>query len=352
MLDALARALAAERLPAIWVLELSSFQLALTQGFAPDAATVLNLSPDHQDWHASLASYIAAKRRILGPGTWVVSNRADPATEPDPVAAPAPERQRGRRRQMPALRRTSSFGLDRPQEPGDLGIVRDGALAWLALGEADESSDNSARAAGEPVPLSLRRLMPAEALRIQGAHNHQNALAALALGLAVGAPLAPMLRALREYRGEPHRCQLIARVAEVDYFDDSKGTNVGASVAAIDGLARPLVLIAGGEGKGQDFGPLAPAVTRHARAVLLIGRDASLIGQALAATGRSIEYCDSLEAAVSRAAAIAQPGEAVLLSPACASFDMFRSYVHRGEVFAALVQRLADEAGTPMEVLC
>jgi UDP-N-acetylmuramoylalanine--D-glutamate ligase len=351
MLDALADALAAEHLPAIWVLELSSFQLALTQGFEPDVATVLNLSPDHQDWHASLASYLAAKRRVLGPATWMVSNRADPATSPDPVAAPAPEKQRGRRRQTIALRRASSFGLDRPREPGDLGIVRDGALAWLAIGEADESIEGG-RVAGEPISLSLRRLMPAEALRIQGAHNHQNALAALALGLAVGAPLAPMLRALREYRGEPHRCQLIARVAEVDYFDDSKGTNVGASVAAIDGLARPLVLIAGGEGKGQDFGPLAPAVTRHARAVLLIGRDASLIGQALAATGRSIEYCDSLEAAVSRAATIAQPGEAVLLSPACASFDMFRSYVHRGEVFAALVQRLADEAGTPMEVLC
>jgi UDP-N-acetylmuramoylalanine--D-glutamate ligase len=207
--------------------------------------------------------------------------------------------------------------------------------------------------AGAPAgPVRLRKLMPVDALRISGAHNHQNAMAALALALAVGGSLAPMLRALREYRGEPHRCQLLLRIDEVDYFDDSKGTNVGASVAALEGLGRPAVLIAGGEGKGQDFNPLADAVARHARAVVLIGRDARLIGDALAHTGPPIEYCESLDEAVSRARAIARPGDAVLLSPACASFDMFRSYVHRGQVFASIVQRLADEAGLPVELAC
>ncbi len=352
MLDALTQAMATQRLPAVWVLELSSFQLALTHGFEPDVASILNLTADHLDWHVNLDSYRAAKRRVFGPASWLVSNRADPATLPDPVSPGVPDKPRGRRRPAVATRRASSFGLDRPREPGDLGVVRDGAIDWLALAQADPAADGAQRDAGESDALVLRRLMPTEALRIQGAHNQQNALAALAIGLALGVPLAPMLRALREYRGEPHRCQLIAKVAEVDFFDDSKGTNVGATVAAIEGLARPLVLIAGGEGKGQDFSPLVLPVARHAEAVILIGRDARLIGEALAGAGRPIDYCDSLDDAVARAASIAAPGQAVLLSPACASFDMFRSYVHRGEVFAALVQRLADEAGAPMEVLC
>lgn len=350
MLTALAQALATDSLPQVWVLELSSFQLALCQGFEPDAATILNLSPDHLDWHSSLDSYRLAKRRILGRSTWVVFNRSESATHPETPESPVVKPRGGRRAAAISNVRHSSFGLDRPTRPTDIGIVREGPLAWLAIAEREDTGAPPAPA--QPDPVSIRKLMPAEALRIAGAHNHQNVMAAIALALAVGGSLAPMLRALRDYRGEPHRCQLLARIDEVEYFDDSKGTNVGASVAALEGLARPTVLIAGGEGKGQDFTPLAEPVRRHARAVLLIGRDARLIGDALSNAGPPVEYLDSLEEALLRARSIAVPGDAVLLSPACASFDMFRSYVHRGQVFAALVQRLADEAGIPGELTC
>ena len=350
MLSALAAALASGSLPEVWVLELSSFQLALCQGFDPHAACLLNLSPDHLDWHASLETYRQAKRRIFGPSTRVVFNRADEASHPDPVTVTPAKTRAGRRAPSANLVRHCSFGLDRPSQPSDLDIVDEGPLAWLALAESDDPWSAGPTAPREPV--RFRKLMPADALRIAGAHNQQNAMAALALALAAGGTLGPMLRALRDYRGEPHRCQMIARIDEVEYFDDSKGTNVGASVAALEGLARPTVLIAGGEGKGQDFSPLAGAVARHARCVLLFGKDARRIGEALSATGCPIEYCADLEQALARARAVARPGDAVLLSPACASFDMFRSYVHRGEVFAGLVQRLADEAGLPVELAC
>jgi len=169
----------------------------------------------------------------------------------------------------------------------------------------------------------------------------------LALAQAVGVPMAKMLHALRDFAGEPHRCQLVATIHEVEYYNDSKGTNVGATVAALGGLGRRCVLIAGGEGKGQDFSPLLAAVRNHARAVLLIGRDAALIRKAIAPCGVPIEDCASLSQAVAQAAAMAQPRDAVLLSPACASFDMFRNYGHRGEAFVEAVHRLAEEAGVP-----
>jgi UDP-N-acetylmuramoylalanine--D-glutamate ligase len=197
----------------------------------------------------------------------------------------------------------------------------------------------------EPVACTVRRLMPADALRVRGAHNQLNALAALALARAIGVPMAAMLHGLRAFAGEPHRCELITIVGDVEYYDDSKGTNVGATVAALNGLGRRCVLIAGGQGKGQDFGPLAQPVRNNARAVLLIGRDAPILRAALADTGVPLEDCPSLEQAVDRAAALAQPGDAVLLSPACASFDMFRDYAHRAEVFVGAVRALADEAG-------
>ncbi|MCS6811700.1 MAG: UDP-N-acetylmuramoyl-L-alanine--D-glutamate ligase, partial [Tepidimonas sp.] len=198
-------------------------------------------------------------------------------------------------------------------------------------------------------PLPLQRLMPAEALRIQGRHNAANALAALALASAAGAPLAPLLHALRDYRGEPHRVQSVAIVREVEYIDDSKGTNVGATLAALQGLGaqRRLVVILGGDGKGQDFAPLAPAVARHARAVALIGRDAPAIEAALAATGVPCQRLPDLPAAVRWCAQQARPGDAVLLSPACASLDMFRDYAHRAAVFVEAVRALQDEEGTP-----
>ncbi len=191
--------------------------------------------------------------------------------------------------------------------------------------------------------------MPADALRIRGRHNALNALAALALADAIGCPLAPMLHALREYRGEPHRVEHVGTVNGVDAFDDSKGTNVGATVAALVGLGserapKKLVVILGGDGKGQDFAPLAAPLSRHARAVVTIGRDAPAIEQVVAATGIPFERSATLEAAVSAAFARAESGDAVLLSPACASLDMFRNYAHRAEVFVAAVQARADHS--------
>ena len=199
----------------------------------------------------------------------------------------------------------------------------------------------------EEVVLYIQRLMPVEALRIRGRHNATNALAALALAGAVGGNMASMLHGLREYTGEPHRVTPVAVVRDVEYFDDSKGTNVGATVAALTGLGaeRKLVLIAGGEGKGQDFSPLAGPVRQHARAVVLIGRDAPLIRAALEGTGVSLLDADSMQAAVELAARQAQTGDAVLMSPACASFDMFDNYGHRAQVFCDAVQALAHDAG-------
>ena len=190
--------------------------------------------------------------------------------------------------------------------------------------------------------------MPADALRIRGLHNAANALAAFALARAIDLPAAPLLHALREYRGEAHRVELIATLDDVDYVDDSKGTNVGATVAALDGLAQRIVLIAGGDGKGQDFTPLAAPVARWCRAVLLIGRDAPAIRDALAETGVPLADHATLEEAVRAAGSLAEPGDAVLLSPACASLDMFKSYAHRADVFRRAVDDLAlDKGATP-----
>jgi UDP-N-acetylmuramoylalanine--D-glutamate ligase len=196
----------------------------------------------------------------------------------------------------------------------------------------------------------LNRLMPVDALQIRGRHNAANALAALALCRAIGLPLARLLHGLREYRGEPHRVEMVANVGGVDYFDDSKGTNVGATVAALNGLGEEgrearLLLIAGGDGKGQDFAPLAEPVRRHARTVLLIGRDAPAIRAALVDTGVELIDCPTLEEAVGKAADMARAGDAVLLSPACASLDMFRNYAHRAEVFIDAVREIAAARG-------
>jgi UDP-N-acetylmuramoylalanine--D-glutamate ligase len=192
--------------------------------------------------------------------------------------------------------------------------------------------------------------MPADALQIRGRHNAANALAALALCRAIGLPLARLLHGLREYRGEPHRVELVANVGGVEYFDDSKGTNVGATVAALNGLGGEapearLLLIAGGDGKGQDFTPLAAPVASHVRAVFLIGRDAAAIRGSLADTGVALIDCATLEEAVAKAADMARAGDAVLLSPACASLDMFRNYAHRAEVFIDAVREIAAARG-------
>jgi UDP-N-acetylmuramoylalanine--D-glutamate ligase len=226
-------------------------------------------------------------------------------------------------------------------------------MEWLMLAVGSEEGEKKKRGkAVVETEVFMNRLMPVDALKIRGQHNATNVLAAIALCRAIGLSLAPLLHAARQYQGEPHRVELIATVAGVDYVDDSKGTNVGAAVAAIEGLGggdgsqrARLILIAGGDGKGQDFAPLASAVKRHARAVMLIGRDGPAIREALSDTGVTLTDCWTLEQAVQRAAEMANEGDVVLLSPACASFDMFKDYAHRAQVFADAVHELAASRG-------
>ena len=362
-----------EHLPEVWVLELSSFQLDGVSGFEPTAAAVLNVTQDHLDWHGDMAAYRRAKAQIFGTQALMVINRDDALVEamlPQPLLV---KQGRGRAAKL-AARRVCRFGLDAPDLPGDFGLVEEGGIAWLvrarevdetlkrrrpvraraALGASSQSSQDAAGSqpvyADEAEEITLQRLMPADALRVRGRHNAANALAALALATAAGCALAPMLHGLREYRGEPHRVEHIGSLRGVDFYDDSKGTNVGATVAAIAGLGvdrapAKLVLILGGDGKGQDFSPLAAGVARHARAVALIGRDAPQIEAALLGCEVLLKRHDSLEAATAWCLAQAHSGDSVLLSPACASLDMFRNYAHRAEVFVGAVQALALDEG-------
>ena len=322
-------------LPDVWVLELSSFQLDGVTNFEPTVGTVLNITQDHLDWHETLPAYAGAKANVYGSAGLMLLNRDDPLVM---AALPAPAKGKFGRSHL-------TFGCDEPRHPGDYGIQTVNGMAWLV--RALEADETIKRRKTEEVLLHIQRLMPLEALRIRGRHNASNALAALGLAVAVGCPLAPMLHGLREYRGEPHRVESVAVLEGVEYFDDSKGTNVGATVAALAGLGvdRKLVLILGGEGKGQDFSPLADPVARYARAVVLIGRDAPVIRAAL--QGRQIELLEaaSMAQAVSMAAAQAHAGDAVLMSPACASFDMFDNYEHRARVFCEAVHELAVEQG-------
>lgn len=335
----------ADALPEVWVLELSSFQLAAAGSFEPSAATVLNLTQDHLDWHGDMDAYAAAKARVFGQHGVMVLNRDDPrvlAMRPQPPARPA---------KGPKLvpRQVVTFGAELPAEPGDFGLETVGGIDWLV--RALEADETERRRKSVDEELHLQRLMPADALRIRGRHNAVNALAALALASSAGCALAPMLYGLREYRGEPHRVESIGVLDGVEYFDDSKGTNVGATVAALHGLGaeRKLVVILGGDGKGQDFAPLADPVARFARAVVLIGRDAPRIRAALQDTAVPLLDASTLEDAVGQARQRARAGDAVLLSPACASLDMFRNYPHRAEVFRAAVRELAHAGGTELE---
>ena len=343
LLDTLAARIAAQDLPEVWVLELSSFQLDGVLGFEPTAAVVLNLTQDHLDWHGGMAAYGAAKARIFGQTGLMVLNREDPAVMqmlPEPVRV---------KLQKPQLRAHVTFGADLPQRPGDFGMETVNGMAWLV--RAHQADETAKRSRLHEEPLHLQRLMPADALRIRGRHNACNALAALALAQAAGCALGAMLYGLREYRGEPHRVESIGMVGGVEYFDDSKGTNVGATVAALAGLGpdRRLVVILGGDGKGQDFTPLASPMARYARAAVLIGRDAPHIAAALADAGVPLLQAASMEDAVQQAAGQAQPGDAVLMSPACASLDMFRDYAHRAQVFVEAVRALAQAQGQELE---
>ena len=330
----------ASTLPQAWILELSSFQLHTTFSLQADAATVLNLSQDHLDWHGDMAAYAKDKARIFGDQTVRILNRDDAAVMhmADPLAE------------------TITFGTGEPAEVDSFGLVNERGIFWLAQAVPSEEVIEKKRRkndpAPEPVPTMAKKLMPADALKIRGQHNASNALAALALCRAIGLPFAPLLHGLREYQGEPHRVELITAVGEVEYYDDSKGTNVGATVAALFGLGKAfggaeqrLVLIAGGDGKGQDFSPLAEPVSRYVRAVVLIGRDAPALRAALEPAGVDIVDCATLPEAVQRASSLAQAGDAVLLSPACASLDMFKNYAHRAQVFVDAVRDIALENG-------
>lgn len=352
-LDALRAALEAQRLPDFWVLELSSFQLATTKSLTCTAAAVLNVTQDHLDWHGTFEDYVACKARIFAPATIRVVNRDDAVTR----NMHAPDG------------RGASFGATAPQAPGQFGLLREAGLTWLVCTDEEPTPRRRRRGTPEPgagatpsgtggaaEPPTVHRLMPIEALGARGTHNALNALAALALYRAIGGPLAPALRALSEFRAEPHRTQTLARIHGVEYVDDSKGTNVGATIAALRGLAetaggpRRILVILGGDGKGQDFEPLAEVVQAHARAVLLIGKDAQRIAEALRGTGVPMTFAADLPAAVRAAAGMARSGDIVLLSPACASFDAFRNYAHRAEVFAAAVHQLSSEPATQPDV--
>jgi UDP-N-acetylmuramoylalanine--D-glutamate ligase len=287
----------------LYVLELSSFQLDTTHSLKLKTAVVLNVSADHMDRYATLDHYAASKARIYSNCETAVVN----ADEPEVAKMPRPGQ------------RVLAFGLERADV--DFGLVTPAGStdAWLAR-------------RGAP-------LLPLTALRIPGRHNAANALATLALGDALRLPLAPMLDELREFTGLPHRAQWVAEIGGVKYINDSKGTNVGATLAAVGGMSGPLVVIAGGDGKGQDFTPLAPAFRGKVRTAILLGRDAGLIETALAGICHTARVA-TMEEAVRAAARFAQPGDTVLLSPACSSLDMFRDYAQRGSVFAAAVKDL------------
>jgi UDP-N-acetylmuramoylalanine--D-glutamate ligase len=341
-LDVLREVIDGDDLPQAWVLELSSFQLHTTFSLNPDAATVLNVTQDHLDWHGSMTAYAFDKSRIFGKDTVRVLNRDDATV----ARMGNPDAQ------------VTTFGTGEPDAPGSFGLVNERGVLWLANANPAEEPEKK-RKKNEPEEqheLVINRLMPADALRIRGIHNASNALAALALCRAVNLPLAPLLHGLRDYQGEPHRVELVASIDQVDYYDDSKGTNVGATVAALEGLGqtfgdtgRQILLIAGGDGKGQDFAPLAAPCSRYVKAVLLIGRDAPALKAAIEPSGVPCFDLADLPQAVRRAAGLAQSGagggDVVLLSPACASLDMFTNYAHRAQVFVDAVRELALEKG-------
>jgi len=287
--------------PDVYVLELSSFQLETTLSLKVDAATVLNLTEDHLDRYADLTEYAVAKARIFYHAKCQVLNRDD-------AWSMVMER--------PRLS-LCTFGLDYDKK--EFGIEEVDHELWLCEGR--------------------RRLINVAALHIKGAHNAANALAALALCRAIGLEYSPLLNALYNFKGLPHRVQWVAKINDVDYYDDSKGTNVGAACAALSGFSQKAVLIAGGDGKGQAFAPLYEPVKNNARAVILIGRDAPIIEAALLGTDVPMYHAHDMQEAVAIARRVAQPGDVVLLSPACASFDMYKNYISRAEAFVEAVMQ-------------
>jgi UDP-N-acetylmuramoylalanine--D-glutamate ligase len=309
VLETLMRRMDLGRMPQYWVLELSSFQLETTQHLDADAAAVLNLSEDHFDRYAGMHDYAAAKARLfMGHKESVqILNRDDKA-----VLAMA----------LPG-RKQITFGLGEPISEWDFGLLQIQGDLWLAQGEIG--------------------LLKTSELMIPGMHNVANALAAMALCRAVALSYEPLLEALREFKGLPHRMQKIAVINKVTFYDDSKSTNVGSAIAALNGMQKNIVLIAGGDGKGQDFSPLKQPVANCARAVVLLGRDAKEIAKAISDCQIPIHYAATMDEAVRISFLLAQPGDVVMLSPACASLDMFRNYIHRAEVFIDVVKEIESK---------
>lgn len=303
-LDALMTAIDGNDLPAVWVLELSSFQLETTHTLNADAATLLNVSEDHLDRYTGMGDYVASKARVFQGCGVIVLNRDDARS----LAASRHDR------------KVVTFGLNPPPRPCDFGL-QDG---WIVRG--------------------VEQLIEIANLKLVGRHNAANAMAALALCEAAGIEVRAVLPALAAFGGLAHRVEWVADINGVGYFDDSKGTNVGATLAAVRGLGRKVAIILGGDGKGQDFSPLTTAIAEHARAAALIGRDAAAIAAALQGCRVPIRHCTEMREAVRWCAAQAQVGDAVLLSPACASMDMYRDYAHRAEAFVDAVRGIEREA--------
>lgn len=309
VLTALMQRMDAGNWPQAWVLETSSFQLETTHNLNADVATVLNVSEDHLDRYAGMQDYTAAKARVFlhekNAGIQVL-NRDDPVVCTMALTG----------------RKQITFGLDEPPTQSDFGIMRDEDDLWLVEGDV--------------------QLIKTSELVVNGLHNAANALAALAMCRALGVPVNPLLSALWEFRGLPHRMEKVAAFNDVTFYDDSKSTNVGSTVAALNGLKQNVILIAGGDGKGQNFSHLKQAVANNARAVVLIGRDAGIIAHELQDCGVPVHFSATMEEAMQKSFLLAQGGDAVLLSPACASFDMFRNYIHRAEVFVAAVKDIEN----------
>ena len=301
VLDALEQGAAAD----LYVIELSSYQLETTSSLELEAAAMLNLTQDHMDRYDSMADYARAKQRIFMHAKRRVVNRDDPRSRAMGDAD------------------AFSFGLSQPRNGNEWGL--------------DQPRTHILRGDVEVVDLGD--------MAITGLHNAANAMAAHALASTLVLPPRALQQAMTGFTGLPHRVELVARAKGVSFYDDSKGTNVGASVAALEGFRERVVLIAGGDGKGQDFAPLLPAVKAHARAVVLIGRDAPAIAAALVDANVALANATSMQEAVEASYALAHSGDAVLLSPACASFDMFRNYAHRGDVFAEAARGIADREG-------
>lgn len=289
----------------LYVLELSSFQLETISHLQPQVAVCLNISEDHMDRYADLAGYIAAKQLVFQGAQNIVVNRDDQRSQPQQTSAPL-----------------ISFGLSAPKA-GEFGLREQGGETYLAQG--------------------AELLLPVSRLKVRGSHNYANALAALAIGTAIDLPMPAMLSTVQEFPGLAHRCQWLRNINGVDWYNDSKATNVGAALAAIEGLgeaqAGKLLLIAGGDGKGADFASLKEPVAQYCRAVIVLGRDGELVAQAMPETV-PVERVSSITEAVNRAAQLAQSGDSVLLAPACASWDMFKSFEERGDVFAQAVEDL------------